>query len=55
MLRKQLPCRGHKGMKPEYKYLMRTTYRVALLRCMLILVKTSLLGVFREIFSKIQL
>jgi GDPmannose 4,6-dehydratase len=25
MLRKQLLCRGHKGMKPEYKNLMRTT------------------------------
>jgi hypothetical protein len=30
MLRKQLPCRGYKGMKPEYKYLMRTTYLGAL-------------------------
>jgi hypothetical protein len=35
MPRKQLPCRGHKGMKPEYKYLTRTTYRADLPRGML--------------------
>lgn len=32
-----LACHDHKGMEPEYKYLMRTTYLVALPQGMLII------------------